>query len=46
MLQLYLRSFYNFFRQQNDLEWTTEHQTRIEEIKKRLIEQISNTIPE
>ena len=29
---------------QNNLEWTTEHQTRFDEIKKLLTEQISNTI--
>ena len=44
--QLYLRPFYNILKQQNNFEWTTEHQTRIEEIKKFLIEQISNTIPD
>ena len=45
-MQLYLRPFYNFLRQQNIFEWTTEHQTRFEEIKKFLTEQISNTIPD
>ena len=45
-MQLHLRPFYNIFRQQNNFEWTTEHQTRFEEIKKLLIEQISNTIPD
>ena len=45
-VQLYLRPFYNILRQQNNFEWTTEHQTRFEEIKKLLIEQISNTIPD
>ena len=33
-MQLYLRPFYNIFRQQNNCEWTTEHQTQFEEIKK------------
>ena len=32
-MQLYLRPFYNFLRQRNSFEWTTEHQTRVEEIK-------------
>ena len=45
-LQLYRRPFYNILRQQNNFEWTTEHQTRFEEIKKLLTEQISNTIPD
>ena len=45
-MQLYLRSFYNILRQQNNFEWTTEPQTRFEEIKKLLIEHISNTIPD
>ena len=45
-MQLYLRPFYNVLRQQNSFEWTTEHQTRFEEIKKLLTEQISNTIPD
>ena len=45
-MQLYLRPFYNILRQQNNFEWTTERQTRIEEIKKLLTEQISNTIPD
>ena len=44
-MQLYLRPFYNILRQQNNFEWTTEHQTRFEKIKKLLTEQISNTIP-
>ena len=43
-MQLYLRPFYNILRRQNNFEWTTEHQTRFEEIKKLLTEQISNTI--
>ena len=45
-MQLYLRPFYNILRQQNNFEWTTEHQTRFEEIKKLLTEQISSTIPD
>ena len=45
-MQLYLRPFYNILRQQNIFEWTTEHQTRYEEIKKLVTEQISNTIPD
>ena len=45
-LQLYLRPFYNILRQQNNFEWTTEHQTRFEEVKKLLTEQISITIPD
>ena len=45
-MHLYLRHFYNILRQQNNFEWTTEHQTRFEEIKKLLTEQISNTIPD
>ena len=44
--QLFLRPFYNILTQQNNFEWTTEHQTRFEEIKKLLTEQISNTIPD
>ena len=44
-MQLCLRPFYNILRQENNFEWTTEHQTRFEEIKKLLTEQISNTIP-
>ena len=43
-MQLYLRPFYHILRQQNNFEWTTEHQTRFEKIKKFLAEQISNTI--
>ena len=35
-MQLYLRPFYNILRQQNNFEWTTEHQTRFEEINKTL----------
>ena len=45
-MQSYLRPFYNILRQQNNFEWTTEHQTQFDEIKKLLIEQISNTIPD
>ena len=45
-MQLCLRPFYNILRQQNSFEWTTEHQTRFDEIKKLLTEQISNTIPD
>ena len=45
-IQSYLRPFYNILRQQNFFEWTTEHQTRFEEIKKLLTTQISNTIPD
>ena len=40
-MQLYLRPFFNILRQQNNFEWNTEHQTRFEEIKKLLTEQIS-----
>ena len=43
-MQLYLRQFYNILRQQNNIEWTTKHQTRFEEIKRLLTDQISNTI--
>ena len=45
-MQLYLKPFYNILRQQNNFEWTTDHQTRFEDIKKLLTEQISNTIPD
>ena len=45
-MQLYLRPFYSILRQQNNFEWTTEHQTRFEERKKLLTEQFSNTIPD
>ena len=44
-MQLYLKPFYKILRQQNNLEWTTEHQTRFEETKKLLTEQKSSTIP-
>ena len=39
-MQLYLKSFYNILRQQNKFEWKAERQTRFEEIKKILFEQI------
>ena len=45
-MQLYLRPFDNILGQQNNFEWTTGHQTRFEETKKLLTEQISNTIPD
>ena len=45
-MQLYLKPFYNILRQQNNFEWTTEHQTRFEEIKKLLKERILKTIPD
>ena len=45
-MQLYLRPFHIILRQQNTTEWITEHQTRFEEIKKLLTEQILNTIPD
>ena len=45
-MQLNLRPFYNILRQQNNFEWTTEHQTRFEENKKFLTEQTSNTVPD
>ena len=32
-MQLYLKPFYNILRQQNNFEWTTEHQTRFEKIE-------------
>ena len=45
-MQLYLRQFFNIFRQQNNFEWTTEHQKRFEEMRTLLTEQLSsNTIP-
>ena len=43
-MQLNLRPFYNILRQQNNFEWTTEHQKRVEEVKTIVTEQISNTI--
>ena len=33
-MQFYLRSFYNILRQQNNFEWTTEHQKLFVEEKK------------
>ena len=45
-MQLYLRPFYNILRKQNNFEWTTAHQTRFEDIKTILTEQLSNTIPD
>ena len=45
-MQLYIRPFYNILRQQNNFEWSTKHQTRFEEIKKLLTEQISNIVPD
>ena len=45
-MQLYLRPIYNILRQQNIFEWTTEHETRFEEIKNFLTEKISNRIPD
>ena len=45
-MQLYLRLFFNILRQQNNFEWTTEHQKHFEEIKTLLTEQLSNTIPD
>ena len=45
-MQLYLRPFYNILSHQNNFEWTTEHQTRFEEFKKLLTEQISIAIPD
>ena len=44
--QLYLRPFYNILREQNNFEWSTEHQTRFDKIQKFLTEQILNTIPD
>ena len=45
-MQIDLRPFYNSLIQQNNFEWTTEHQTRFDETKMLLTEQISNTIPD
>ena len=45
-MQLYLRPSYNILRQQNNFEWTTEHQKRFEEIITLLPRKISNTIPD
>ena len=35
-MKLYLKPFYKILRLQNNFEWTTEHQTQFEEIKKFL----------
>ena len=43
-MQLYLRPFYNILRQQNNFEWTIDHQKQFEEIKTLPTEQLSNTI--
>ena len=45
-MQLYLRPFYNILRQQNNFEWTNEHQTRFKETKKLLTEQNPNSTPD
>ena len=45
-MQLYLKPFYNILRQQNNFEWTTEHQKRFKKIRTLLTEQLSNTIPD
>ena len=45
-MQLNLRPVYNILRQQNNFDWTSEHQTRCEEIKTLLAKQIPNTIPD
>ena len=45
-MQLYLRPFYNILRQQNNFEWTTEHQKWFEQIETLLTEHLSNTIPD
>ena len=45
-VQLYLKPFDNILRQQNNFEYTTEHQKRCEQIKTLLTEQLSNTIPD
>ena len=45
-MQLLLGPLYNLLRQQNNFEWTTEHQKRFEDIKTLLTEQISSTIPD
>ena len=44
-MQLYLRTFYDILRQQNNFEWRTEHQKRFEKIKTLLTKQLSITIP-
>ena len=43
-MQLYLKPLFNILKQQSNLEWTTEHQTRSKEIKNLLTQRISNTI--
>ena len=45
-MQLYLRPFYNILRQQNNFEWTTEHQTRFEDFKKTVGRTNFITIPD
>ena len=37
-MQISLRPFYNILREENNFEWTTEHQKRFEEIKTILTE--------
>ena len=37
-MQLYLKPLYKILRQQNIFEWTREHETQIQEIKKLLTE--------
>ena len=46
LMQVYLRKFYKLLRQQNNFEWTLEHQKRIDETKTLLTDQNSNTIPD
>ena len=45
-MQLYLRPFHNILRQQNNFEWTIDHQKRFKEVRTLLTEQLSNTIPD
>ena len=45
-MQLYLRPINNILRQQNNFEWTLEHQKSFDEIRTPISEQNSNTIPE
>ena len=45
-MQLFLKPFYNILRQQNNYDWTTEHQKRFQEIKTLVSEQLSNAIPD
>ena len=45
-MQLYLRPFYNFLRQQKFFKWTTEHHILFGEIITLITEQISNTTPD